>query len=556
VADLGHHEGVSSLDPAEPGTSSEPTAPDPAVPAPSPWAAPVATGAASMAPGTPEAAPLSPGTPIYPADSASGAAAQADPASAPASAPIASGDGFVFAPPPSYREPRDHSPRRGQNRIALFATMALAIVLAFGSGIAVGRATAPATGEGAVASAAPSSPAGSAAPGVSASPASSASPAASDPLAGLPSDGALLGSKTAKVQLTYWADFQCPFCAKFAQEVLPQLASRIADGTVSVLHRDFVFLGPESLDAAVAVRCAGEQGKFWPMHDLVYANQNGENQGTFTTDFLASVGASAGVDGTKFAACQQRHDVLVSVLAETSAGMRSGVKSTPTMDIPGQRFLGVTDVNAFLAAIDTAAKAGTTPTPAPSVQPSSDPWIGTTTEGRTAGPASAPVTVELWVDYQATGMTTLVGSIEPGLKTRIDAGKISVVQRDLATLGAESVLAASFVRCGAAANEQFVWFAHDILGSSAAGANAGVFTTKALLWLSAKLGWDVTKLDACLADPATAAAVQADTAVGTGLGLTAAPAVIVKRGSKEVARFSGSSLDATKVLAAIDAALK
>jgi len=548
---------VSSIDPTQPGPDLEPTVPEPVAPASSPWAAPAPSAGAPIPPEVPSAPAQAPYAPLYPAAPVSGAAPLPDLSTPPTPAPIAAGDdSFVFAPRPPYREPRERSPRRGQNRIALFATVVLIVVLAFGSGIAVGRVTAPGSGEGSVASAAPSSPADSPAPGVSASPGSSASPAASDPLAGLPSDGALLGSKNAKVQLTYWADFQCPFCAKFAQDILPQLASRIADGTVSVLHRDFVFLGPESLDAAVAVRCASEQGKYWPMHDAVYANQNGENQGTFTTDFLAGIATSVGVDAAKFAACQARHDVLVSVLADTSAGMNAGVQSTPTIDIPGRRFLGVPGVTQFLAAIDAAAAAGTAPTPAPSVQPSSDPWIGSATEGRTAGSASAPVTVELWVDYQATGMTTVVGSLEPGLKTRIDAGKIAVVQRDLATLGDESVLAASFIRCGAQANERFVWFAHDILGSSAQGANAGVFATKALLWLAAKLGWDVAKLDACLADPATASAVQAETAVGTGLGLTAPPAVIIKRGDKEVARFSGSSLDAAKVLAAIDAAGK
>ena len=507
---MGHHGVVSSIDPAEPTPSPE-----------------------TPAPGSPTPAPE------------------------PVSAPIPAPEYFVFAPaaPSARRDLRDAPGRRGQNRLALFATVALVVVLAFGSGIAVGRATAPASGEGAVASAAPSTPDGSgAAP--SGSPAPSASPAPSDPLAGLPSDGALLGSKTAKVQLTYWADFQCPFCAKFATEVLPQLASRIADGTVSVLHRDFVFIGPESLDAAVAVRCAGEQGKFWPMHDAVYAAQDGENQGAFTADTLAGLATGVGADATKFAACTQRHDVVVSVLADTSAGTSAGVTSTPALDIPGRRFLGVPDVNEFIAAIDAAAKGGTAPTPAPTLQPSSDPWIGTTTNGRTAGAASAPVTVELWVDYQATGMPAIVANLEPGLKTRVNAGKVQAVQRDLATLGAESVLAASFVRCGAQANERLVWFAHDILASAAQGANAGVFTNQALLSLAAKLGWDVTKLDACLADPATAAAVQAETAVGTGLGLTAAPAVVVKRGAKEVARFSGSSLDMPKVLAAIDAAAK
>jgi protein-disulfide isomerase len=164
--------------------------------------------------------------------------------------------------------------------------------------------------------------------------------------------------------------------------------------------------------------------------------------------------------------------------------------------------------------------------------------------------------VELWVDYQATGTPAIVGTLEPELQKRVTAGKTQLVLRDLATLGDESVLAASFIRCAAQAGERFLWFAHDILGASARGANAGVYTDRALLWLAAKLGWDVTALDTCLADPATAAAVKAETAVGTGLGLTAAPAVIVRKGEVEVARFSGSSLDVTKVLAAIDAAAK
>jgi len=523
-----HHGAVSSLDPAEPGPSSEPP---------------------PTAPGSP--APESPGP--EPVRAAEAATPRTDGVH-PVSAPISAADDFVFAPQSPRREARSPS-RRGQNRLALYATVLLVIVLAFGSGIVVGRATAPGSGEGAVASAQPSTPASSAAH-ASGSPGESASPGASNPLAGLPTDGALLGSTTAKVQLTYWADFQCPFCAKFALEALPQLASRIADGTVSVRHRDFVFLGPESLDVAVAVRCAGEQGEFWPMHDAVYAAQDGENQGTFTSAKLTELATGVGADATAFTACTGRHDVLVAVLAETAAGTNAGVKSTPTLDIPGRRFLGVPDATELVSAIDAAAKAGTAPTPAPSVQPSSDPWVGTSTSGRTAGASSARVTVELWVDYQATGMPAIVGNLEPGLKLRIDAGKVKVVLRDLATLGEESVHAGSFIRCGAQANERFVWFAHDILSSSAEGANAGVFTNRSLLWLAAKLGWDVAALDTCLADPATASAVNAETAVGTGLGLTAAPAVVVKRGDKEIGRFSGSSLDMAKVLAAIDAAAK
>lgn len=404
-------------------------------------------------------------------------------------------------------------------------------------------------------SAGPSSSGAVGSPGASGSGANAASSAAASgsPLDGLPSDGPLLGRTDAKVQLTYWADYQCPFCARFAQQVLPQLASRIANGTVSVLHRDFVFLGPESVDAAIAVHCGGEQSRYWPMHDTVYAMQAGENQGAFTVDRLSRIANMAGLDGTAFTACLARHDVLVDVLADTSAGVRSGVTSTPTIDLPGQRLLGVPDTASLLAAIDAAAAGGATATPAPSAAaPSGDPWAGMSTDGLTAGRASAPVTVELWVDDQATGMPAVIQSLEPALRTRVAAGKVRVVLRDLASLGDESVLAASFVRCGATAGERTVWFAHDILGVSAKGANAGVFTARNLLWLGAKLGWDVAALDTCMSNPATATAIRDETAAGQALGLTAAPGVIVKAGTKEIARFSGSSLVAARVLAAID----
>ncbi len=454
--------------------------------------------------------------------------------------------------------PRDgRSGRAGDRRhLAVYLAAALVVVGAFGSGIVVGRATVP--GGAATPSAAPAGSdavaAASGSPGSSA--ASAPTPTPPWPFDGLPSDGPLLGSRTAKVQLTYWADYQCPFCARFAETVLPQLVSRIADGTLAVTHRDFVFIGSESLDAAIAVRCAGEQGKYWQMHDAVYAAQNGENQGAFSTQTLTRLADGVGVDEAAFSSCTQRNDVLVAVLADTAAGVRASVTSTPTVDIPGRTFLGASDATELLAAIDDAAVSGSAPTLAPSVRPSGDPWSETATSGRSAGASSAQVTVELWVDYQATGMPAIAQNLEPELRARIAAGTVRVDLRDLATLGSESISAASFVRCAAEDHEATVWLAHDILSVSARGANAGVYTTRSLLWLAAKLGWDVAAVDACMTSPATASAIDAETAVGEGMGLAAAPAVVVKAGGRVVARFSGSSLDVAKVLAAVDAAAK
>ncbi|MHB8890647.1 MAG: DsbA family protein [Candidatus Limnocylindrales bacterium] len=452
-----------------------------------------------------------------------------DPTSDPAVDPV---EHPATAPSPAV-EPGRPDTVRSQNRLALFGTVALAVALAFGGGLAIGRATAPAG---------PSGPAATPGPVPTVVPSTGAE---------LPSEGARLGLADAKVTIEYWADYQCPFCAKFAQEIIPQLESRIADGTVALVHRDYAFLGEESFDAAVAVRCAAREGRYWAMHDAVYAAQNGENQGGFARPRLAQVAASVGLDATAFAACMDEREPLVEVLDDTAAGVRTGIESTPTVEVNGNRFLGVPDMTVLVKAID-AALAGASPAPLPTAKPSSDAWTGITTDGRVAGDASAPVTVELWMDYQSTDSAAVANELEPELRTRIAAGAIRIVGRDLAILGDESVVAAGTVRC-VAQQDGPAWFIHDILAMSGQGASAGIYTTTNLLRLGSQLGLEVKTLDTCLADPATSAAVRAETADGTALGLTAGPSVVIRVGDREIGRFSGA-LDVKAVLAAIDAA--
>ena len=462
------------------------------------------------------------------ADAAADADADADIGSAP----------DTDANPPAGAPDRAASVRR-QNRAAALGLVALVVVLAVGAGIAIGRGIGPA----ATPTLAPvATPAPSAAGG--------ASPAASG-LAALPADGPRLGDAGAPVTVDYWADYQCPYCARFAADILPRLGDLIADGTISVVHRDYAFIGPELIDAAIAVRCAGRQGRYWPMHDAVYAAQQGENQGAFTRERLRQVAASVGLDAAAFAACLDDHAPFVDVLDDTAAAVRAGVESTPTIDVNGTRFLGVPELPALLAAID-AAKAGASPAPLPTPRPLADDWSTVLTDGRVAGPASAPVTVELWMDYQAPGSTAVVSDLEPELRARVASGAIRVVQRDLATLGGESVNAAAAVRC-VAEQDGPTWLVHDVLAVSAQGAGQGIYVPANLLRLGSRLGLDVRAFDACLARADVAAAVREETAQGTAAGLTAGPSIIVRSGDRQVATFDGD-LAVQKMLKAIDAA--
>ena len=92
------------------------------------------------------------------------------------------------------------------------------------------------------------------------------------------------GDQNAPVTIVLYVDFQCPFCGKFFKDTeQTALANYIKDGKIKLVSRDFAFLGDESLKAAQAARCAGDQGKFWEYHDYLFTHQKGENQGNFST---------------------------------------------------------------------------------------------------------------------------------------------------------------------------------------------------------------------------------------------------------------------------------
>jgi protein-disulfide isomerase len=444
-------------------------------------------------------------------------------------------------------------PVRTQNRVALLGTVALVVALAFGGGFVTGRATSPGASSaspGTVLVPATPAPGATAAPGASTAVVPTAPPSAGPDL---PSEGSRLGSANAKVVVEYWADYQCPFCGKFAKEAIPQLVPRIEDGTVALVHRDYAFIGPESVDAAVAVRCAAKDGKYWPMHDAVYAAQNGENEGAFARAKLNAIATAIGLDGTKIEACLDDHATLVDVLADTAEAVRIGIESTPTIIVNGTRFLGVPSVADLNTAID-AALAGATPEPHASPVASANPWSTTRTEGLVAGDAAAPVTVDLWMDYQNPDSAAVPKDLGTELRTRIAAGTVQARLHDLALLGDESAVAATGLRCVAAQGGP-AWFVSDILSVSAQGAGAGIYTPENLLRFVAQLGLDVRAFDACLADASVAKAVTDETAAGKADGMSAGPVVVVSAGGVEKGRFKGP-LEAAKVFAAIDAAAR
>jgi protein-disulfide isomerase len=151
--------------------------------------------------------------------------------------------------------------------------------------------------------------------------------------------GNTFGRPDAPVTIEVWADYQCPFC-RLEDLLFGGAIDReyVAPGIARVTYRDFAFLGQESIDAAVASRCAGAQDPAAQLryHDAIYTFQQGENQGRFARANLLQIAEIAGVPSIDaFTACLDDPAVAKAVEDETTAGRNVGITSTPTLRLRG-----------------------------------------------------------------------------------------------------------------------------------------------------------------------------------------------------------------------------
>jgi len=157
-----------------------------------------------------------------------------------------------------------------------------------------------------------------------------------------------LGDPNAPVTIIEFADFQCPYCGRFANETFAQINENyIATGQVRLGYQHFAFLGQESVWAAEAAECAGDQHAFWPYHDYLFTHQSGENQGAFTKEHLKQFAADLSLDTAAFNSCLDSGQYTATVTAETQAVQQLGVRSTPTFVVNGRPVIGAQPYEVF-----------------------------------------------------------------------------------------------------------------------------------------------------------------------------------------------------------------
>jgi len=164
------------------------------------------------------------------------------------------------------------------------------------------------------------------------------------------------GKPTAAITIYEMSDFQCPYCQAFTLETMPLLEREyIATGKVRLVYVNLPLASVHknaTLAAEVAM-CAAAQGRFWPMHDLLFRNQPHWAELAAPRPFFFGLADSAGLDHARLTRCLASPATAALVKEDGERARRSGANSTPTFYIEGGLLEGAAPITAFRAVLDS-----------------------------------------------------------------------------------------------------------------------------------------------------------------------------------------------------------
>lgn len=170
------------------------------------------------------------------------------------------------------------------------------------------------------------------------------------------------GKANAPVTVFEMSDFQCPYCQRFALETFPALeAQYVATGKVRWVFVNFplVSIHPNAVPAAEVAMCAANQGKFWPVHDLLFRNQKAWAPLKSPAEYFLTFADSASLDRSAFQTCLTTGASRAIVESDAQGAARAGASSTPTFYIEGGMMKGAYPVEVFRKVLDSIYAANT-----------------------------------------------------------------------------------------------------------------------------------------------------------------------------------------------------
>ncbi len=162
-------------------------------------------------------------------------------------------------------------------------------------------------------------------------------------------DDAVEGDADAPVTIIEWSDYECPFCTRFYTDTLQQIRTEyIETGKVKLIYRDFpLSFHPNAQKAAEAAECAGEQGKYYEMHDELF--EKGVSGGVASFKQYAT---TIGLNTAEFNTCLDSGEMASEVRKDFSDGQKAGITGTPGFLVNGKLISGALPFAAFQQAIE------------------------------------------------------------------------------------------------------------------------------------------------------------------------------------------------------------
>ena len=153
------------------------------------------------------------------------------------------------------------------------------------------------------------------------------------------------GTSKPQITIVEFGDFACPYCQK-SFSTIRELSTKHYD-KIRYIYRDYPVVTEYSLKLALASRCAGDQGLYWPMHDKLFINQ-----GVTSDEELENIAKQIGADLSKFSPCLRTEKHLDIIRKDISDADQLGVSGTPTWFINGHELPGYIPHDIFVETIE------------------------------------------------------------------------------------------------------------------------------------------------------------------------------------------------------------
>jgi protein-disulfide isomerase len=149
--------------------------------------------------------------------------------------------------------------------------------------------------------------------------------------------GFAIGDPDAPVTLVDYSDFSCPHCNELAGIIHQLINDYVRSGDLRVIYKPISFVNPPySGPAAQAAICAGEQGKFWEMHDLIWSLYESAGPGGYTQRALVARAETLDLDIDAFRACYTSSETSRAVTDVLLEAQEKGITATPTLFVNGE----------------------------------------------------------------------------------------------------------------------------------------------------------------------------------------------------------------------------